>query len=65
MSNLNLLHKQNAVRERNMKSVRVDAKTVIIVDASISNEEAVNDYLLKIEENHRKHESREVYKRWK
>ena len=65
MSNLNLLHKQNTVRERNMKSVRVDAKTVIIVDASISNEEAINDYLLKIEENRRKHESREVYKRWK
>ena len=65
MSNLNHLHRQNAARERNMKSVRVDAKTVIMVDASISNEKAVNNYLLKIEENRRKHESREVYKRWK
>lgn len=46
------------------KAVRIDEKTIIFVDQSVSDEEARNNFFLKIEENRRKFEKREVLVRW-
>jgi hypothetical protein len=47
------------------KFVRIDAKTVIVVNKDRPEAEARAEYLLKIEENRRKFDGREKEKRWK
>jgi len=46
------------------KLVRVNAKTVIEVPADVPDQEARENYLLKIEENNRKFDGKKAWERW-
>jgi len=50
--------------KRKTKLIRIDAKTVIEVPADKPTEEAVNEHLLKIEDNKRKFDHYKLQKRW-
>ena len=53
-------HKSEQVK----KQVRIDSKTVIFVPKSIPDNEARENYFLKLEDNARKHDTRLVKTRW-
>ncbi len=52
---LKRLHADASRRERQTKEVRIDHKTVIIVNCNIPDEEAKVNFLLKLQERDRRH----------
>ena len=53
-----------SARDREKKAVRISPTLVIFVDQGIPDDEARETYLLKTEDNSRKHDKREIDRRW-
>lgn len=48
------LRSDNHIREKNLRPVRIDSKTVILVSEHVTDEQARSEFLLKAEQNQRR-----------
>ena len=58
------LQREQSQREKKMKSVKINDRLWILVSRKIPDEEAIENFILKDEDNRRKFDNRQVYRRW-